>query len=248
MLPNINLLGSFSIRIVAPALAVMLAGATPMATAGASEQPRSLMHIAMMDEMMMGKSKAMGGNQAGGSMSGMGASSGSNSMEMACCMGAMGKSPAAGSGMQMQSALPGFPGASHLYHVGATGFFLDYADKLTMSTEQKATLNDLKQRALIAQSASDRKIEEAEQALWVLTAAEQPDATAVEAKTREIEKLKTDQRMAIIRAVGEAAKVLMPEQRKMVLGMVSMPAADATKPMDVMKSRPSGDSMKPMHK
>jgi Spy/CpxP family protein refolding chaperone len=226
MRPNINLLGSSSIRIVAPALAVMLAGAMPLATAGALEQPRSAMRIAMMDEMM---GKAMGGKQSSGSMSGMG--SGGKSMGMMCCMDAMGKSPGAGSGMQMQSALPGFPGASHLYHVGATGFFLDYADKLTMSTEQKATLNDLKQHALIEQSASDRKIEEAEQALWALTALEQPDAAAVEAKTREIEKLKADQRVTIIRAVGEAARVLTPEQRKMVLGMVSMPSADPAKPM-----------------
>lgn len=28
-------------------------------------------------------------------------------------------------GMAMQSALPGFPGASNLYHIGATGFFLE---------------------------------------------------------------------------------------------------------------------------
>src|SRR6266496_1340572 len=92
-----------------------------------------------------------------------------------------------------QSALPGFPGASHLYHIGATGFFLDYADKRDLSVEQKSGLNAIKQRALGAQAATQRKIAEAEEALWTLTAAEQPDAAAIESKVREIEKLKSDQ-------------------------------------------------------
>jgi Spy/CpxP family protein refolding chaperone len=143
--------------------------------------------------------------------------------KMPCCMGAMGAAPGAGTAMAMPSALPGFPGASHLYHVGSTGFFLDYADKIGLSVEQKASLNGIKQRALTEQSAAERKVAEAEQALWALTAAEQPDAAAIEGKVREIEKLKSDQRLAFIRSVGEAAKLLTAEQRKMVLGMVAMP-------------------------
>ncbi|WP_339501178.1 hypothetical protein, partial [Pseudomonas canadensis] len=87
----------------------------------------------------------------------------------------------------MQTSLPGFAGASHIYHVGATGFYLDYADKLGLSTQQRTSLNDLKQRALVDQSNQQRKIDEAEQALWLLTAADQPDAGSVEAKIREIE-------------------------------------------------------------
>ncbi len=35
------------------------------------------------------------------------------------------------------SELPGFPGQSHLYHVGATGFFLDHASMLNLTSEQK---------------------------------------------------------------------------------------------------------------
>jgi hypothetical protein len=139
----------------------------------------------------------------------------------------------------MQTSLPGFAGASHIYHVGATGFYLDYADKLGLSTQQRTSLNDLKQRALVDQSNQQRKIDEAEQALWLLTAADQPDATPVEAKIREIEKLKADQRLDFIRAVGEAAKILNDDQRKMVLGMVPMPAAassaSAPKPMGMGK-------------
>lgn len=175
---------------------------------------------------MGGMGSEMGGKMTGGPKGsdnkpgGMGGGMGD---KMPCCMGMMGAAPGAGTAMAMPSALPGFPGASHLYHVGSTGFFLDYADKIGLSVEQKAALNGIKQRALTEQSAADRKVAEAEQALWTLTAAEQPDAAAIDGKVREIEKLKSDQRLAFIRSVGEAAKLLTADQRKMVLGMVAMP-------------------------
>lgn len=159
-------------------------------------------------------------NKPGGMGSGMGD-------KMPCCMGMMGAAPGAGTAMAMPSALPGFPGASHLYHVGSTGFFLDHAEKIGLSVEQKTALNGIKQRSLSEQSGTERKIAEAEQALWALTAADQPDAAAVDGKVREIEKLKSDQRLAFIRSVGEAAKLLTADQRKMVLGMVAMPPATA---------------------
>jgi len=134
--------------------------------------------------------------------------------------------------MAMPSALPGFPGASHLYHVGSTGFFLDYADKLGLSVEQRSGLNAIKQRALSAQSTVGRKVAEAEEALWTLTAAEQPDAAVIESKVREIEKLRSDQRLTFIRAVGDAGKLLTAEQQKMVHGLMPMPSdAPMSKPM-----------------
>ena len=66
--------------------------------------------------------------------------------------------------------------------------------------------------------ASIQKVEEAEQELWELTASDTPDADAVESKVREIEKLRGDQRLQFIRAVGEAAKVLSEEQRQVLVG------------------------------
>jgi len=192
--------------------------------------------LAMMDEM--GKGGAMGGiadsqrrTQMGGGVGGMNGvnSGGMGGMESMCCVGEMGKAPGAGTTMAIPSALPGFPGASHLYHVGAGGFFLAHADKLGLSVEQTTALNGIKQRALVEQSAAQRKIDEAEQALWMLTAADQPDVAAVEGKLREIEHLRSDQRLAFIRAVGEAAKVLNPDQRKMVLGIVPMPGTTPPK-------------------
>lgn len=177
---------------------------------------------------MMGMDdKAMGGSGQGGM--GMG---GGGMMGMDKMMGAMGMAPGAGTAMAMTSALPGFPGASHLYHVGSTGFFLDYADKLGLSVEQRSSLNAIKQRSLSAQATTQRKMAEAEEALWTLTAAEQPDAAAIESKVREIEKLRSDQRLTFIRAVGDAGKLLTADQQKMVHGLMPMPAdAPMMRPM-----------------
>ncbi|MBA7471899.1 hypothetical protein ES707_07211 [subsurface metagenome] len=240
-----RLLASVAVLSLAPSLLLV----NPSAHATPS------VRTAMMDDNM----GSMGGGQSG-SMSGMsntapnasGGMGGSSSGGMGgmsggmggCCMGPMGQSPGAASpsnsGMAMQTNLPGFPGASHIYHVGATGFYLDYADKLGLSTDQRTKLNEIKQQALLTQSNTQRKVDEAEQALWVLTAADQPDAAAIEAKAREIEKLKADQRIAFIRAVGDAANALTADQRKMVLGLAPMPGTTPTastpaKPMNMGK-------------
>ena len=43
-------------------------------------------------------------------------------------------------GMSMPSALPGFPGQSHLYHIGATGFFLDHPEHITDKVVRATTV------------------------------------------------------------------------------------------------------------
>lgn len=173
-----------------------------------------------MDQMMMG---GMGGGAGGGGMSGMGM----DGMMKMMGMGNMGGMPMGGAGspaaMAMPSALPGFPGASHIYHVGATGFFLDHPEHITLTLEQQTALSQKKEQALLQQAEFQRKTEQAEQELWVLTAADQPDAAAIDKKVQEIARLQGDQRVAFIRAVGEAAKVLTDEQRKQLTGM--LPAA-----------------------
>lgn len=229
-------------RVAAITLAGVLSSQLVVASAPAASAPN---RIAMMDDKEMG---SMGGGPSGnatpgmsgmssnpsGGMGGMSGNASGGMDAMGCCMGSMGQAPGSnpggGGGMSMQTNLPGFPGASHIYHVGATGFYLEYADKLGLSTDQKKGLNDIKQRALVDQSNQQRSLEQAEQALWLLTAAEQPDSAAVESKIREIEKLNADQRLGFIRAVGEAAKVLTEEQRKMVLGLAPMPASSSSSP------------------
>jgi Spy/CpxP family protein refolding chaperone len=131
-----------------------------------------------------------------------------------------------GSSMAMPSALPGFPGASHLYHVGATGFFLDHPQHIALSTEQQMRLNQIKQQAALDKASAGRSVQEAEQDLWTLTAADQPDNTQIEAKVEEIEKLKGDARLRFIGAIGAAAKILNDGQRRTLTGFA--PPASAT--------------------
>ena len=57
-----------------------------------------------------------------------------------------------------------------------------------------------------------------------LTSLDQPDITKIEAKVRDIEKLRTDERLAFIRAVGEAANLLTDDQRKILTGAMQSPA------------------------
>ena len=182
-----------------------------------------------MDDMM-GMGGMKGGGMAGMSgmggmgmdkMMGMGGMSGSGGGMMMDDMNMMGMGPMGGQKgmkMKMTAALPGFPGASHIYHIGATDFFLDHPEHITLTNDQQVKLNAIKQKAVTDKANAQRKIDEAEQQLWELTAADQPDAGKIDAKVKEIEKLRGDQRMAFIRSVGEAAQVLTDDQRKSLLG------------------------------
>src|SRR6266567_956716 len=195
---------------------------------------------------MSGGMEAGGGARGMGNIQGMQPGGGMGGMErMQKMMGAMEGMDMMGmmSGMQgmqgmkvPQSALPGFPGASHIYHIGATGFFLDHAEHIGLSTEQQIGLNKIKEQALLSISASNRQIEQAEQELATLTSSDQPDLRKIEAKVREIAKREADERIAFIKAVGEAAKLLTDQQRKVLTGFATPAASPAPSmsPMDHM--------------
>jgi len=123
------------------------------------------------------------------------------------------------------SQLPGFPGASHLYHIGATGFFLEHADHIQLTAAQITALNRIRENALLAQSTGTRDIQQAEQELWTLTSLDQPESSRIESKIREIERLQGDVRMKFIRAVGAAASQLTEEQRRVLVGDPTGPEA-----------------------
>ena len=125
------------------------------------------------------------------------------------------------------SAMPGQPGASHLLHIGSTGFFLNHSQHITLTADQKSKLNRLKEKAMLDQSSEQRKIDQGEQELYSLTGADQLDTSMVQAKIGEIEKLRTGQRMNFIQAVGEASNVLTHDQHLALLG--TMPAKPAGK-------------------
>jgi len=209
----------------------MSAGA-PMPGSGSGGMGGGGMGMGMMQSEMggMGGGGAMPAGAPATGMSG-GASMGMDKMEMAGMMG-KGAMSIGAAGTMSQSALPGFPGASHLYHIGATGFFLDHPQHISLTTDQQAGLNKAKEQAELAKSTADRAVEQAEQELWTLTAADQPDATAIKAKIAEIENLTGDERLAFIRAVGDATKLLTDEQRKTLTGFAPpATAAPAMAPM-----------------
>jgi Spy/CpxP family protein refolding chaperone len=204
-------------------------GGMPMGMMGGKKTGMGMMGMGGMEGMnpdaMMKMMQMMGGMKGMGGMAGMGGI-GMEDDDMGM-MGMMGMGNMGQSGMKgmkgmgkmlKTAALPGFPGASHIYHIGATGFFLDHPDHLKLTTKQQTALNGLKEKALLEKSSSQRKIDEAEQELWVLTASDRPHAAKVEAKVREIERLRGDQRLAFIRTVGQAAQLLTDEQRHALLG------------------------------
>ncbi len=185
-----------------------------------------------MDDMKMGVmpknpsgSAPMPGGGMGGMMTGL--------MGMMDQMMGMSAMPAASPGMAPgvpQSALPGFPGVSHLYHIGSTGFFLDHAAHISLTNDQQAALNKIKDQALTAKTGADRQVEQAEQEMATLTSADQPDGAKIEAKVRGIENLRSNERLAFIRAVGEAANLLTDDQRKILTGATqsAVPSPSAT--------------------
>ncbi len=129
-----------------------------------------------------------------------------------------GSTSAAATTPRSMSSMPGVPGTSHVYHVGSTGFFLDQP-QIGLTSDQKTALAKIKERAMVDRANAERRIAQAEQDLWTLTGADQPDAPKVQAKAREIEELRATQRLAFIEAVGEATKLLTAEQRSKLLGV-----------------------------
>lgn len=158
-----------------------------------------------------------------------------------CCAGMMGQMGVAGSASTaIPSSLPGFPGASHLYHVGATGFFLEYSAAIKLTMNQQAALNAVKETSIANQASAQRQIDQAEQELWILTSSDQPDSGAIEAKVHSIEKLKSEQRIVFIRSVGDAARMLSKDQRGILLGTIAPSTAPMPAPQGpVVEHNPS---------
>lgn len=188
-----------------------------------------------MGAMSGGEMKAKGGMMGmGGMMKGMGSmSAGSDSQSSeGMGMGSMGMMKKGGMmkgmGMMMMgktpdssmeiSALPGFPGASHIYHIGASEFFLDHREHLGLTPDQQKKLNELKSNTLLKQNEFERQLERAEEQLWSLTSEAEPDAAQIENALAEIGVLTTEKRLDFIRSVGAAAEVLTTSQRALLRG------------------------------
>lgn len=183
-----------------------------------------------MDGMM----KGMGGMSG---MSGMSSSSGDPQSSGGMQMGMMQKGGMMkGMGMMMmgktpdssmaESSLPGFPGASHIYHIGASDFFLDHREHLGLNADQQKKLNEFKSDTLLKQNEFDRQLERAEEQLWVLTSESEPDGEKIKNALAEIGVLTAEKRLDFIRSVGAAAEVLTEGQRALLVGESSEGESD----------------------
>jgi len=119
------------------------------------------------------------------------------------------------------SAMPGQPGTSRLYHIGSTGFFLNHPQHITLTPDQKMTLDRLQKKAMLDRASRQGSIDQAERELYALTGTDQPDTSKIQAKVVEIGTLRADQRMTFIRAVGEATNVLTYEQHLALMGAMA---------------------------
>jgi hypothetical protein len=205
--------------------------------------------IAMMDDMneMSDKpmsQKGMNKMQDNNMQGNMPAESAEDCMSSPCGKNMMGRMKPPQEPGDISTGLPGFTGAPHLYHVGAVDFFLDLTEQANFSSAQQERLADIKEKATLEASRFDGRIESAEQELWKLTSAASPSITKIESKVRAIEKLRGDKRIAFIRAVGSAAKILTPDQRKAILNASAMPS-DNAQTQDVPPGTKS-DGMKSM--
>ena len=122
---------------------------------GMNMSPASNKGMGMMDEKSeMGMPAGKGAMPAGSAPMGMKDDQGEMPAPAAamgmCCMGdkppagsapMSGMPPSAGGMAPMSgpsSAMPGQPGASHLYHIGSNGFFLNHSQHITLTADQKA--------------------------------------------------------------------------------------------------------------
>ncbi len=128
------------------------------------------------------------------------------------------------------AGLPSATGAPHIYHLGADTFFLDQAKAVGLTEAQQKRLTALKEKSAVAYATTQRKIDQGEQDLWVLSSSETPDITKIETKIGEIARLTGQQRMDFLRTVGGAVGVLSDAQRKAIASMQpdAMPAASAS--------------------
>lgn len=218
-------------------------GVDPASMRANGEERRQKMSMGMSGAGMQAQPMQPNNQGMPGQAPQMGMMAGMMSM-MNSMMGGMGASAPMGQAASMGpgsilSVLPGFPGASHLYHIGSTNFFLDHPQHITLSLEQQNRLGEIQMNALMQRGDLNRKIQEVEEQIWILTASDQPNLSSIEAKIRESEKLQGDLRLVLIKDVGEATKVLTAEQRKALLG--TLPVQDNVTPIPPPVSQPMGD-------
>jgi hypothetical protein len=108
--------------------------------------------------------------------------------------------------------LPGYKDVPHLYHLGEEAFFLNYQEKLNLSSDQISQLEVVKNKWEIFQSEKVLEREKLEEKLWQLTSSGIPDFNQIQKNISQVEVINTKLRMSFIKQVGNAVKALHPKQ------------------------------------
>ncbi len=179
-----------------------------------------------MKMMKKGRGMGMKGMSMGQAMKGMGMSMGMNMRKKSPMMEMMGRPPMTLASRQ-PSSLPGFPGISHVYHIGASSFFLDHAEHLKLTRAQLRKLAGIQEKAMLTRATLTRQEEEIEQQVWILTSSDTPDIRALTRKIEEAAAIRVKMRLSFIRAVGKAAGVLTSDQLALLKGAGDSMTEDA---------------------
>lgn len=128
----------------------------------------------------------------------------------------MGRKMVNASNKEILVNLPAFPGYKHIYHSGADGFFLDKTSLITLSETQQQQLRVLQNSWQSSNQNFEKKINQAEQSLWLLTAEDRPNIAKIKSKIDQVSQLQAKQRLHFIQKVGEAATLLNEQQQKIL--------------------------------
>lgn len=183
-------------------------GARPSATGGATASGmgpgKSL--VSRKKDMGRGKGKRMGQDMMGGT-------SGGASMGMCCGpMGSMMGKPKTMT--QADSSVGVDPPSStgHVLHLGERDFYLDRRRELALTEAQVRQLTAHRSHWLTEREQREAAIDSAETRLWQLTQAVAPNPDQVAAAVRDVERLRSEQRLAFIESVSAAVSTLTPAQ------------------------------------
>ncbi len=124
-----------------------------------------------------------------------------------------------------------------LLHLGAKDFFLDQAQHIGLTPEQKVSLEKVKSASVGDRAATQKQVDVAQQELWQLTSADQPNTPEIDVKVREIAKMQADEQLTFIHAVSTASGLLTPEQRIEVVRPMSSMSRKSSK-----MSKPATDA------
>lgn len=123
----------------------------------------------------------------------------------------MGQSDTSDSSTAAPAADPS-SGTGHVLHLGERDFYLDLQTELALTTEQVQTLTEHRSHWLNERATHQAAIDTAETTLWQLTQALAPNPDQVAGAVREVERLRSAQRLAFIESVSTAVSTLTPAQ------------------------------------